>query len=238
MEGRWQTRGGLRTAGADAPDGTTPIESAAGSAPTAARPCPLPAPRAASPNETDEKFCGGCGEALAQSASADTRSTSPRSYTPPHLAAKILTNASALAGERKQVTVQFVEVSGFTTLSGQLDPEHSFAKVRSHRLADQGQECVEAAPLRRGGGGAAPGALDRDRDRGVASAVAEPRGDRLAPSGARPAGRCGALARCRCSDRGTGAIEGARAGARRGAGPFAGGSRTPLTAGLPASRSL
>jgi hypothetical protein len=44
------------------------------------------------------------------------------SYTPRHLAEKILTSGSALAGERKQVTVLFVDVSGFTSLSARLDP--------------------------------------------------------------------------------------------------------------------
>ena len=47
----------------------------------------------------------------------------PRAYTPKHLAEKILTSASALQGERKQVTVLFVDVSGFTSLSERLDPE-------------------------------------------------------------------------------------------------------------------
>jgi class 3 adenylate cyclase len=44
-------------------------------------------------------------------------------YTPQHLAAKILTSRSALQGERKQVTVLFADVAGFTTLAEQLDPE-------------------------------------------------------------------------------------------------------------------
>ncbi len=48
---------------------------------------------------------------------------SPRAYTPKHLADKILTTGSALAGERKQVTVLFVDVAGFTSLSERLDPE-------------------------------------------------------------------------------------------------------------------
>src|SRR5437763_6813739 len=47
----------------------------------------------------------------------------PLSYTPPHLAEKILTSRSALEGERKQVTVLFADVAGFTTLAEQLDPE-------------------------------------------------------------------------------------------------------------------
>src|SRR5215469_5226183 len=44
-------------------------------------------------------------------------------YTPKHLAEKILTSRSALEGERKQVTVLFADVAGFTTLAEHLDPE-------------------------------------------------------------------------------------------------------------------
>ena len=35
--------------------------------------------------------------------------TSPQTYTPKHLAEKILTSKSALEGERKQVTVLFAD---------------------------------------------------------------------------------------------------------------------------------
>jgi class 3 adenylate cyclase len=47
----------------------------------------------------------------------------PLPYTPQHLAEKILASRSALEGERKQVTVLFADVAGFTTLAEQLDPE-------------------------------------------------------------------------------------------------------------------
>src|SRR5205085_5199720 len=40
-----------------------------------------------------------------------------------HLAEKILTSQAAIAGERKQVTVLFTDVSGFTAMSERLDPE-------------------------------------------------------------------------------------------------------------------
>jgi class 3 adenylate cyclase/tetratricopeptide (TPR) repeat protein len=52
---------------------------------------------------------------------------SPESYTPKHLAEKILTSKSAIEGERKQVTVVFTDVSGFTALSERLDPEEVHA---------------------------------------------------------------------------------------------------------------
>jgi class 3 adenylate cyclase len=45
------------------------------------------------------------------------------SYTPKHLAEKILTNRSALEGERRQVTVLFADTAGFTSLAEKLDPE-------------------------------------------------------------------------------------------------------------------
>ena len=47
----------------------------------------------------------------------------PHSYTPKHLAEKILTTRSALEGERKQVTVLFADVKGSMDLTEQLDPE-------------------------------------------------------------------------------------------------------------------
>ena len=75
-------------------------------------------------NEGSEKFCGGCGRPLAATPTpAERRFTSPQSYTPKHLAEKILTSKDSVAGERKQVTVLFVDVSGFTSLSERVDPE-------------------------------------------------------------------------------------------------------------------
>jgi class 3 adenylate cyclase/tetratricopeptide (TPR) repeat protein len=47
----------------------------------------------------------------------------PLSYTPRHLAEKILTSRSALEGERKQVTVLFADVKGSMDLAEQVDPE-------------------------------------------------------------------------------------------------------------------
>ncbi|HTO53831.1 MAG TPA: adenylate/guanylate cyclase domain-containing protein [Myxococcota bacterium] len=46
-----------------------------------------------------------------------------RPYTPKHLADKILRQKSALEGERKQVTVLFVDVKDSTRLAARVDPE-------------------------------------------------------------------------------------------------------------------
>ena len=71
------------------------------------------------------RFCDGCGAPLtATPPAAATRPTrAPVSYTPHHLAEKILTEGRALRGERKEVTVLFVDVQGSTDLAGALDPE-------------------------------------------------------------------------------------------------------------------
>ena len=61
--------------------------------------------------------------ALASPPGAAEQERSPLSYTPKHLAEKILTSRSALEGERKQVTVLFSDVADFSTLTERLDPE-------------------------------------------------------------------------------------------------------------------
>jgi class 3 adenylate cyclase/tetratricopeptide (TPR) repeat protein len=69
----------------------------------------------------DARFCPQCGQASLTAPTADF--ASPATYTPKHLAERILTSKAALEGERKQVTVLFVDVFGFTALSARLDPE-------------------------------------------------------------------------------------------------------------------
>jgi class 3 adenylate cyclase len=54
-----------------------------------------------------------------------------RSYTPKHLAEKILTSRSALERESKQVTVLFADVKGSMDLSESIDPEDW------HRIMDR-----------------------------------------------------------------------------------------------------
>jgi class 3 adenylate cyclase/tetratricopeptide (TPR) repeat protein len=50
---------------------------------------------------------------------------SPDSYTPKHLAEKILTSKAALEGERKQVTVLFADLKGSMELLADRDPEEA-----------------------------------------------------------------------------------------------------------------
>src|SRR2546425_5780833 len=100
-------------------------------------------------NPPGNKFCGECGApltivALPQPAVAqpgavptapqtpaapqvlttlESKYATPPTYTPKHLAEKILTTKNAIEGERKGVTVMFSDVSGFTAMSERLDPE-------------------------------------------------------------------------------------------------------------------
>ena len=53
------------------------------------------------------------------------RAQGPLTYTPSHLAEKILTSRSALEGERKQVTVLFADLKGSMELLADRDPEEA-----------------------------------------------------------------------------------------------------------------
>ena len=78
--------------------------------------------------EAGSKFCDSCGAALAAaptSPAAASRFVSPESYTPRHLAERILTSKSALEGERKQVTTLFADLKGSMELLADRDPEEA-----------------------------------------------------------------------------------------------------------------
>ncbi len=71
----------------------------------------------------EAKFCSECAHAVTGPVSTHTRYVSPETYTPKHLAEKILTSKSALEGERKQVTVLFADLKGSMELLADRDPE-------------------------------------------------------------------------------------------------------------------
>ncbi len=84
-------------------------------------------------NAPGSRFCNQCGQALAPAApaapptSAAPRFASPQTYTPQHLAEKILSSKGALEGERKQVTVLFADLKGSLELLADRDPEDARA---------------------------------------------------------------------------------------------------------------
>src|SRR5258706_3323176 len=77
-------------------------------------------------NGPGSKFCKKCGRALGGAPAPDKdpgRFASPQSYTPRHLAEKILTSKNAMEGERKQVTVLFCDIANSTELAQRLGAE-------------------------------------------------------------------------------------------------------------------
>jgi class 3 adenylate cyclase/predicted ATPase len=75
-------------------------------------------------NEAEERFCGGCGRPLLSDESLPS-TRPPDTYTPSHLAEKILIARAALEGERKHVTVLFADLKGSMELLADRDPEEA-----------------------------------------------------------------------------------------------------------------
>src|SRR5215469_16493928 len=71
------------------------------------------------------RFCNKCGTPVPLESPGQSRFASPESYTPRHLAEKILTSKSALEGERKHVTVLFADLKGSMELLADRDPEEA-----------------------------------------------------------------------------------------------------------------
>jgi class 3 adenylate cyclase/tetratricopeptide (TPR) repeat protein len=85
-------------------------------------------------NGAGHKFCKRCGRPLraaAAQALPGPAFVSPQSYTPKHLAERILGVRSALEGERKHVTVLFCDIVESSRLAEQMDPE------AMHQLMDR-----------------------------------------------------------------------------------------------------
>ena len=72
-------------------------------------------------NPEGARFCNSCGTRL----TAAVPTAVPRTYTPAHLAEKILTSRSAMVGERKQVTVLFADLKSSMELLADRDPEEA-----------------------------------------------------------------------------------------------------------------
>src|ERR671918_2820503 len=72
------------------------------------------------------KFCSECAHPAGPAASpAPKRFGAPETYTPKHLAERIINSKTALEGERKQVTVLFADLKGSMELLADRDPEEA-----------------------------------------------------------------------------------------------------------------
>jgi class 3 adenylate cyclase/tetratricopeptide (TPR) repeat protein len=92
-----------------------------------------PCPQCGQRQRAGTKFCRRCGHRVSELPQRGTTSpqATPHSYTPRHLAERILTFRSALEGERKQVTVLFCDIVESSGLAERLDPE------TMHQLVDR-----------------------------------------------------------------------------------------------------
>jgi class 3 adenylate cyclase/tetratricopeptide (TPR) repeat protein len=79
------------------------------------------------------KFCGDCGcnltlpsDAPPEELSFDEKLDKIQRYLPKGLSEKILAQRDRIEGERKQVTVMFCDLEGFTPLTERLGPEESY----------------------------------------------------------------------------------------------------------------
>ena len=84
----------------------------------------------------DSSFCDECGCGLSQPSqkapkdlSFDEKLTKIQKYLPKGLTEKILSQRDRIEGERKQVTVMFCDMAGFTSLSEKIDPERAYAII-------------------------------------------------------------------------------------------------------------
>ena len=95
----------------------------------------LSCPQCNSLNPQDFKFCGECGQRLAlvqetseqAPLSFDEKLAKIQRYLPGGLTEKILSQKDKIEGERRQVTIMFVDMKGFTPLAESLGPEETFS---------------------------------------------------------------------------------------------------------------
>ena len=93
-------------------------------------------PRCESENLPTDKFCGDCGHNLAlpseptrKELSFDEKIEKIQKYLPAGITEKILSQRDKIEGERKQVTVMFCDMKGFTPLADKLGPEEMYGMM-------------------------------------------------------------------------------------------------------------
>src|SRR5262249_53109538 len=83
----------------------------------------------------EDRFCDSCGYCIGQQTRAAVELPDPRSYSPKHLADRILAEQAAMEsrgaqdGERKTITALFADIKGSVEMMEGLDPEEARAIV-------------------------------------------------------------------------------------------------------------
>ena len=100
-------------------------------------------PNCNAPVEPSARFCARCGRSLDKTPSTeqnkpDRLAERPSSMVPTHLAKKVLHERQAISGERRTVTVLFIDAAGSTALGEQLDPEELYNLTQDvlHRMME------------------------------------------------------------------------------------------------------
>jgi predicted ATPase/class 3 adenylate cyclase len=90
-------------------------------------------PKCNSPNPPQFKFCGECGHNLSltpeptqRELSFDEKLEKIQKYLPKGITEKILSQRDRIEGERRQITVMFCDMEGYTSLSERLGPEEAY----------------------------------------------------------------------------------------------------------------
>jgi class 3 adenylate cyclase/tetratricopeptide (TPR) repeat protein len=102
-------------------------------------------------NPEGSKFCGECGNSLSgtskpapQDLTFDEKLAKIQKYLPGNITEKILSQRDRIEGERKQVSVLFTDMAGYTTLSEKLDPEEVYSlmdqvyEILIHKVTEYG----------------------------------------------------------------------------------------------------
>ena len=104
-------------------------------------------PECANTIRPGSKFCKHCGYNLSISSeptqkiyTQDEKLEKIQKYLPKGLTEKILAQKDRIEGERKQVTVMFCDMEGFTALSEQIGPEEAYT------IMDQVYEILIQSP--------------------------------------------------------------------------------------------
>ena len=91
-------------------------------------------PKCQHENPQEARFCMGCGHSLIsdsspslQAPSIDEKIDKLQRYLPRGLTEKVLSQKDKIEGERKQVTVMFCDMEGFTPLVERLGPEEAYS---------------------------------------------------------------------------------------------------------------
>jgi len=111
----------------------------------------LACPECGKTNPPESKFCNGCGHNLtlpsepnSRELSFDEKIAKLQKYLPKGITEKILSQRGRIEGERRQVTVMFCDMKGYTSISEKLGPEGVYTlmdqvyEILIHKVNDFG----------------------------------------------------------------------------------------------------